>query len=204
MGLTYCEDCGHLFNRHYDNDLVDYETDYENSQMFSPRFRRYAEELSDRLITTYHLHQKDIVEIGGGRGDFLRIICDRGNNNGVSFGPSYRSAAGDSVPVNVRFVTDYYTAKYASAPANQSSLAKLFTMCGFQVRDIQESFGGQFLAIEASVPSDGVVSNVYSSYESKATTAALGRAFDAAFSARMASWRDRLEQLKDKGKRVVA
>jgi len=234
MGLTYCENCGHLFNRHYDNDLVDYETDYENSQMFSPRFRRYAEELSDRLITTYHLHQKDIVEIGGGRGDFLRILCDRGNNNGVSFGPSYRPAAGDSVPVNVRFVTDYYTAKYAAAPANlivcrhvlehfweprtlidtvrqavgdrkdlvvyfevpngefilreqmfweiifqhpsyftQSSLAKLFTMCGFQVRDIQESFGGQFLAIEASVPSDGVVvSNVYSSYESKATTAA--------------------------------
>ena len=266
MGLTYCENCGHLFNRHYDNDLVDYETDYENSQMFSPRFHRYAEELSDRLITTYHLHQKDIVEIGGGRGDFLRIICDRGNNNGVSFGPSYRPAAGDSVPVNVRFVTDYYTAKYAAAPANlivcrhvlehfweprslidtvrqavgdrkdlvvyfevpngefilreqmfweiifqhpsyftQSSLAKLFTMCGFQVRDSQESFGGQFLAIEASVPSDGVVvSNVYSSYESKATTAALGRAFDAAFSQRVVSWRDRLEQLKDKRKRVVA
>jgi ABC-type Fe3+-hydroxamate transport system substrate-binding protein len=77
-------------------------------------------------------------------------------------------------------------------------------MCGFQVRDSQESFGGQFLAIEASVPSDGVVSNVYSSYESKATTAALGRALDAAFSARVASWQDRLEQLKDKGKRVVA
>jgi hypothetical protein len=99
MGLTYCENCGHLFNRYYDNDLVDYEADYENSQMFSPRFRRYAEELSDRLITTYNLHQKDIVEIGGGRGDFLRIICDRGNNNGVSFGPSYRPAAGDGVPV---------------------------------------------------------------------------------------------------------
>src|ERR1700730_14228822 len=87
-------------------------------QPFSPRFRRYAEELSDRLITTYYLHQKDIVEFGGGRGDFLRIICDRGNNNGVSFGPSYRPAAGDGAPVNVRFVTDYYTAKYAAAPAN--------------------------------------------------------------------------------------
>ena len=37
----------------------------------------------------------------------------------------------------------------------QSSLAKLFTMCGFQVRDIQESFGGQFLAIEASASADG-------------------------------------------------
>jgi Methyltransferase domain len=118
MGITYCEHCGHLFNRYYNDDLVDYEGDYENSQIFSSRFRRYAEELSDRLIATYNLRQKNIVEVGGGRGDFLRIICDRGNNNGVSFGPSYRPAPEDVVPANIRFVTDYYTAKYAEVPAN--------------------------------------------------------------------------------------
>jgi hypothetical protein len=265
MDLTYCENCGHLFNRCYDDDLVDYEADYENSQMFSPRFRRYAEELSDRLITTYNLYQKDIVEIGGGRGDFLRIICDRGNNNGVSFGPSYRPSIGDDIPVNVRFVTDYYTAKYATVPANlivcrhvlehfweprllidtvrqavgsrkdlvvyfevpngefilreqafwefiyqhpsyftQSSLAKLFAMCGFQVRDIRESFGGQYLAIEASASPHGAVPDRDSFCENLSTTAALGRALNAAFSARVTSWRDRLEQLKDQGQRVVA
>lgn len=263
IGLTYCENCGHLFNRDYDDGLVSYETDYENSQMFSRRFRRYAEELSDRLITTYNLRQKEIIEIGGGRGDFLRIICDRGNNRGTSFGPSYRPAPGDDVPVNVRFVTDYYTAKYADVPANliicrhvlehfwdprpliasvrqavgdrkdlvvyfevpsgefilreqafwefiyqhpsyftQSSLAKLFTMCGFQIRAIHESFGRQFLAIEASA--EGAVSNGDSLYEGRAATAALGRALAAAFSEKMVGWRDRLKQLSDKGRRVVA
>src|SRR5512133_3141780 len=118
MDLSYCEICAHIFNRSYDDDLVDYEADYENSQMFSPRFREYAAELSDRLIRTYNLPQKDIVEIGGGTGDFLRIICDRGNNTGVSFGPSYRPVPGDDVPKNIRFVPDYYTAKYVGVPAN--------------------------------------------------------------------------------------
>ena len=265
VSLAYCDNCGHLFNRCYDGNLVDYDVDYENSQMFSPRFRRYAEELSDRLITTYHLHQKHIVEIGGGKGDFLRIICDRGNNNGVNFDPSYQPTAGDNVSPNVRFVTDHYTAKYVAEPANmivcrhvlehlwrpselitsireavgerkdlmvyfevpngefilreqifweiiyqhcsyftRSSLATLFTMCGFQVRDIQESFGGQFLAIEASAPPDGVVPDGNSFCENKSTTAGFGRALDALFNARMASWRDRLEQLHEKGQRVVA
>jgi hypothetical protein len=221
--------------------------------------------LADRLIATYQLHQKKIVEIGGGKGDFLRIICDRGNNNGVSFGPSYRPTAGDNIPANVRFVADYYSTKYTAEPANlivcrhvlehfaqprgfidtvrqavgdrkdlvvyfevpngdfilreqmfweliyqhpsyftQSSLAKLFTMFGFQVLHIQESFGGQFLALEASVPPDGHVPDEYSFCENKSTIAALSQAFDAAFSARVARWRDRLEELHDKGRRVVA
>jgi methyltransferase family protein/C-methyltransferase-like protein len=265
MELTYCENCGHLFNRCYKDELVDYEADYENSQMFSPRFRRYAEELSDRLITTYDLHRKDIVEIGGGRGDFLRIICDRGDNNGVCFGPSYRPQPGDDVPPNIRFVTDYYTAKYAAEPANlivcrhvlehfweprplidtvrqavgdrrdlvvyfevpngefvlrekmfwefiyqhpsyftRSSLARLFTTCGFEVRHIQESFGGQFLAVEATAPEAGAVRNGYLFRENMATTATMAGALDAAFSARATSWRDRLHQMRNKGQQVIA
>jgi len=48
MSLAHCYSCGHLLNRCYDDNLVDYEVDYENSQMFSSRFRRYAEELADR------------------------------------------------------------------------------------------------------------------------------------------------------------
>ena len=98
-----------MFNSSYDDELVHYEVDYENSQIFSPRFRKYCEELSDQLITTYDLRHKHIVEIGGGKGDFLRIICDRGNNLGLSFGPSYRPEPGDDIPTNVSFVTDYYT-----------------------------------------------------------------------------------------------
>jgi hypothetical protein len=118
ISLAYCSSCGHVFNRNYYDDLVTYEVDYENSQMFSPRFRRYVEELSDMLIAKHDLHNKRIVEIGGGKGEFLQIICDRGNNCGVSIGPSYRPVPGDDVPSNVRFITDYYTAKYINEPAD--------------------------------------------------------------------------------------
>jgi C-methyltransferase C-terminal domain/Methyltransferase domain len=260
--VTYCEQCGHLFNGYY-NDLVSYETDYENSQMFSPRFRRYAEELSDRLITTYNLRQQEIVEIGGGRGDFLRILCDRGNNRGISFDPSYCPAPGENVPANIRFVTDRYTAKYADVPASliicrqvlehfraprslietvrhavgdrkdlvvyfevpngdfilreqafwefiyqhpsyftRGSLAKLFTMCGFRICAIKESFGGQYLEIEASLES--VLSNESWSDEGKVATEILARALASAFREKVVNWRDILEQLKSEGRHVVA
>jgi hypothetical protein len=262
IGITYCEECGHLFNGYY-NDLVTYETDYENSQMFSPRFRRYAEELSDRLITTYKLQQKDIVEIGGGRGDFLRILCERGKNRGISFDPSYRPAVGEDVPANVRFVTDHYTAKHADVHASliicrhvlehfwrprslietvrravgdrkdlvvyfevpngefilreqafwefiyqhpsyftQSSLAKLFTMCGFQIRAIRESFGSQVLEIEASLENE--LSDRSWPHEGNAATALLARGLAAAFREKLVSWRDTLNRLNAQGRRVVA
>ena len=217
------------------------------------------------MIATYHLWRKNIVEIGGGRGDFLRIICDHGHNNGVNFGPSYHPAPEDDIPANICFVTDYYTAKYAAVPANLivcrhvlehfwtpqelidtvrqavgdrpdlviyfevptgelilreqmfwefiyqhpsyftlSSLAKLFTLCGFQIRDIRESFDGQFLALEASAPPEGTVPEGTSCCENIQATVAPGRGLSAAFGAKVASWRDRLKQLHDRGQRVVA
>ena len=118
ISLSCCRNCGHVFNCSYNDDLVNYEVDYENSQMFSPRFRRYAEELSDTLIAKYGLHNKHILEIGGGKGDFLRRICDRGDNLGVCIGPSYSPSPGDDVPPNLRFIKDYYTAKYVDEPAD--------------------------------------------------------------------------------------
>ena len=118
ISLACCNVCGHLFNHGYNDDLVTYAVDYENSQISSPRFRRYAEDLADILIAKHDLHWKRIVEIGGGRGEFLKIICDRGNNRGVSIGPSYRPRPGDDLPRNIRFITDYYTERYRDEPAD--------------------------------------------------------------------------------------
>jgi hypothetical protein len=233
--------------------------------MFSPRFRRYAEELSDTLIAKYDLHHKHIVEIGGGQGDFLRIICDRGNNLGVSIGPSYRPKPNDDVPRNVRFITDYYTAKYVDEPADiiicrhvlehfwgvrdlittvreavgerrdmvvyfevpngdfilrerafwefhhqhvsyftKTSLTKLFTECGFEVREIQESFEGQFLGIEVCAAAHDVASNRSARGDGERTTGVSCRAFGTAFRARVVNWQDQLKQLRASGQRVFA
>ena len=260
-----CNTCGHVFNRSYNDGLVNYEVDYENSQMFSPRFRRYIDKLSDTLIEKHDLHQKHIVEIGGGKGEFLKIICDRGNNLGVSIGPSYRPEPSDDIPRNVRFITDYYTAKYVDEPADiiicrhvlehflgvrdlittvreavgerrdvvvyfevpngdfilreralwefhyqhvsyftKTSLTKLFTECGFEVREVQESFEGQFLGIEVCAAAHDVASNQNTRGDGEQMTAASCRAFGIAFRAQVVSWQDQLKLLRANGQRVFA
>ncbi len=60
---------------------------YENSFYVSPRFRDYAAPLVEHLITTYDLHNKVIVEIGCGQGDFLRALCESGDNRGYGYDP---------------------------------------------------------------------------------------------------------------------
>jgi hypothetical protein len=265
ISLAYCNTCGHVFNRSYNDDLANYEVDYENSQIFSPRFRRYVEELSDTLIAKHDLHHKHIVEIGGGKGEFLRIICDRGNNLGVSIGPSYRPEPNDDIPPNVRFITDYYTAKYVDEPADiiicrhvlehfwgvrdlittvreavgeprdvvvyfevpngdfilrerafwefhyqhvsyftKTSLTKLFTECGFKVREVQENFEGQFLGIQVCAAAHDVASNQNTRGDGEQMTAASCQAFGIAFRARVVSWQDQLELLRANGHRVFA
>jgi hypothetical protein len=262
LALSYCGDCSHVFNRAYHDELVDYEEEYENSQMFSPRFQQYAEELSDQLITTYDLHHKHIVEIGGGKGEFLSIICSRGNNVGVSFGPSYKAEPGADIPPNVRFVADYYTAKYACEPADliicrhvlehfsnprelittvreavgdrrdlfvyfevpngsfilreqacwefiyqhcsyftEKSLTTLFAECGFEARNIQERFGGQFLTIEACAVSDAPAP--HNAWDEHAPTAALCKAIGPAFSAGVTKWSNFLEQQRVNRRRTI-
>jgi hypothetical protein len=265
ISLAHCNNCGHVFNCNYNDGLVNYEVDYENSQMFSPRFRRYAEELSDTLIAKHDLHHKHIVEIGGDKGDFLRIICDRGDNLGVSIGPSYSPEPGNDIPSNVRFIKDYYTAKYADEPADiiicrhvlehfwgardlikivrqavgerrdivvyfevpngdfifreqavwefhyqhvsyftKTSLTKLFTECGFEVREVQESFEGQFLGIEACAAAHDGASNQITRGDGEPMTAVSCRALRIAFHTRVVSWQNQLKLLRANGQRVFA
>jgi C-methyltransferase C-terminal domain/Methyltransferase domain len=116
--LVQCDSCSHVFNRTFDKCRAAYEEEYENSQMFSQKFQKYATDLAQTLIEKYQIRQKYIVEIGGGRGDFLRLMCDLGNNLGTNICPSYRPALGDDIPTNIRFITDYYSEKYACEPAH--------------------------------------------------------------------------------------
>jgi len=207
--LGFCQDCGHLFNRAFNAALMEYAQDYENSLHFSPRFQSYAEALAMRLIQRYGLRGKDIIEIGCGKGDFLRLMCVLGGNRGVGFDPSYESKLGvenDTITI----IQDFYSTQYTDYAADAvicrhvlehiefprrfllnvresigdrleamvyfevpnatytlrdmgiwdliyehysyfstSSLSRLFTACGFGVRDLAEAFQGQFLGIEA-------------------------------------------------------
>ncbi len=114
--LAFCPDCGHVFNETFDPALMEYTQDYENSLHFSPRFQQYATALAAGLVERHDLHDKDIVGVGAGRGDFLQMLCEMGGNRGVGFDPSYDGK--DNESESVAFVQDFYSEKYTHYKAD--------------------------------------------------------------------------------------
>jgi hypothetical protein len=65
--LGFCHACGFIANTAFDRALAEYSTRYEETQGFSPRFQRFADDLDHRLVDPFDLHDKDILEIGCGK-----------------------------------------------------------------------------------------------------------------------------------------
>ena len=119
IAFAYCRQCDHIFNSAHDSSIMNYSREYENSLHYSPRFQEYASSLARRLVETYDLCSKTVLEIGCGKGDFLNMLCELGGNSGIGFDPSYE---GDRFPVNSpkRFsvINDFYSEKYAEYSAD--------------------------------------------------------------------------------------
>ncbi len=115
--LAFLSDCGHTYNLAFDPSLMEYTQEYENSLHFSPHFQQYASALADGLVERYGLRDKDIVEIGAGKGDFLLMLCELRGNRGWGYDPSYVPEEGYTAP-NVTFIQDFYTEKYLDQRAD--------------------------------------------------------------------------------------
>ena len=114
MRLGFCHECGMIYNTAFDPSRMAYTQAYENSLHFSPVFQGYAQELATRLIEKYHLCGKDIVEIGCGKGEFLSMLCEGGQNRGFGFDTSYDSDRdGNGAARNITFIRDFYSVAYA-------------------------------------------------------------------------------------------
>ncbi len=117
--LMFCQDCGHLFNGTFDAQKIEYGEDYDNSLHYSGKFRAYAESLARDLVARYDLHDKKIVEIACGKGDFLAYICQVGNNSGYGFDPSYEPDRQDEqAHSHITITQDYYSERYADLDAD--------------------------------------------------------------------------------------
>jgi SAM-dependent methyltransferase len=115
--LSFCESCGHVFNRAYEASLVDYDVPYENSLHYSSLFQNYANWLVRYLVNQHDLHGKTIIEIGSGKGDFLRMLCEYGGNVGTGFDPSYQQNSAEGHH-SMSFIRDEYSQRYASYQAD--------------------------------------------------------------------------------------
>ena len=111
--LRFCSQCGFIFNGLFDRKLVEYSSRCEETQGYSDTFRAWHEALARHLIQRHGLRDKEIVEIGCGKGEFLTLLCALGGNHGVGFDPAYvseRSLAAHAG--NVNFVAENYSPEY--------------------------------------------------------------------------------------------
>jgi SAM-dependent methyltransferase len=117
--LGFCKSCGFISNVAFDSSKLDYASLAPEEQGFSSTFKAYAQRLANRLIQTYDLCDKNISEIGCGRGDFLALLCELGKNYGVGIDPSTVSGGVESKASDrLVFIRDYYSERYAKHLGN--------------------------------------------------------------------------------------
>jgi 2-polyprenyl-3-methyl-5-hydroxy-6-metoxy-1,4-benzoquinol methylase len=264
--LNFCPNCAHVYNRTFDPSRVQYDSSYENSLHYSPVFRRYLADLAERLTQRYHLYKKDIIEIGCGTGDFLRLFSEKGGNRCIGFEPSF-----DELRVgpnlrnsNIEIVRDYYSEKYSEHLADfvacrqvlehivnprnflssiQRSIAGkdsaviffevpnlmytlekrgiwdliyehcgyysawsldyLFDKTGFESLEIYESFGGQYMCIEAKLSTRQSGLYLSKTIQSKDRVESFVNGFADLYQRTVGFWKESLQKMKQQGVRVV-
>jgi SAM-dependent methyltransferase len=113
--LGVCETCGFISNVAFDATVHEYSLGYEATQSYSPTFNAFHTKLAQDLIDRYNLRNKHVIEIGCGQGEFLILLCELGNNQGVGFDPAYDAARPRQFdPTQVEFVQDFYSERYTA------------------------------------------------------------------------------------------
>jgi len=114
--LTYCCDCGYVFNRLFDDASVRYEPGYEVSLNHSANYRRFVDRMIGDLVEGQRIRGKNVVEVGCGTGYFLRDLCQAGQNTGHGFDPCVTHEGWSAERVSL--VRDLYGPTYSNVAAD--------------------------------------------------------------------------------------
>jgi len=118
LQLGFCPACGFITNTCFDPSLHNYSTQYEETQGFSACFNAFTKSLAQRLIDKYDIRNKMILEIGCGKGEFLALMCQLGENQGIGIDPAYVPERNPDVTSRIEFIQDFYSEKYAHLKAD--------------------------------------------------------------------------------------
>jgi SAM-dependent methyltransferase len=109
--LRACESCGLAFNSSYDPKVLTYDSGYDNSvpsAMMDAYYRQIASYLNEKYLHDNGL----IVDIGCGKGTFLKQACAfLPGIHGLGIDPSYEDA-GDAAPDRLSFIKDFFSPRY--------------------------------------------------------------------------------------------
>jgi SAM-dependent methyltransferase len=119
LQLGFCANCRFISNVRFDSGLHNYNTSYEETQGFSACFNSFAKSLAQKIIDKYDIHNKTILEIGCGKGEFLALMCRLGNNRGIGIDPAYVPERNpDTTGSRIEFIQDFYSPKYSHLKAD--------------------------------------------------------------------------------------
>jgi 2-polyprenyl-3-methyl-5-hydroxy-6-metoxy-1,4-benzoquinol methylase len=85
--LCACPHCDFVFNTHFNDSLMDYDSDYQNAQDHSPNFKAHLDDIA-ALVTKGISPEHKVAEIGCGKGFFLEVLKSRGIH-ATGFDPAY-------------------------------------------------------------------------------------------------------------------
>lgn len=133
LRLGHCPKCGFIQNTLFNVKHNEYCTSYEETQGFSPTFSKYARDLAWRMIRRHGLHNKCVMEIGCGKGEFLVQMCEMGPNRGIGIDPAYVPGRIETeVADQIEFIQDLYGEQYSHLPAD-------FICCRHTLEHIQST-----------------------------------------------------------------
>lgn len=117
LSLAICEKCEFIFNYDFEINKMKYNNTYDNTQTHSPKFKKYIDDIIKKLIDTYKLENKTIVEVGCGKGVFLKQLVEMSNGKGFGFDPSYE---GEEIQLNGNLIFEkkYYNKRYSEIKAD--------------------------------------------------------------------------------------
>ena len=117
--MQVCKGCGFVFNAAFDLTRLTYGSDYDNTQSHSAVFDSYLDTLVEQMVQQHGVRNARIVEVGCGKGHFLRklVAYPGGGNAGFGFDPSYVGPDTD-LDGALQFRRSFYDGSCADVPAD--------------------------------------------------------------------------------------
>jgi SAM-dependent methyltransferase len=106
--LRECRDCGLIYNEIFDSSAFAYDKDYENGQNFSPIFSEMCRQTAYDLAAKHELAGGAVLEVGCGKGAFLKMLCEQYGCRGIGYDTSCEiegTPNGGRVTFRQRYVT---------------------------------------------------------------------------------------------------
>jgi len=119
LDMVACGSCGLVFNAAFDPDVLLYGENYDNTQHCSAFFSAYMDDLVREFVVDKGVRNRRIVEVGCGKGSFLRrlIAFPDSGNTGIGFDPSYIGPEAD-LEGRLSFRREYYGPEAAAVRAD--------------------------------------------------------------------------------------